>query len=176
MKHTIWSTDDWLNIYNEYMTDSPALEKSEVYAMAWDENMQHLEDEKVNLKDVRGKNWFAIGTLQRWNGGHRCYRALMPGSIMEAVCEVMKAFAGAENTFEIYVEDGDVFISQLGHDNPTNPSVLRIRQVTDEAMNREGLDLDDVIYKASDEDLERDTFGFGDMVSEIYGWKKEATL
>ncbi len=173
MKHMIWATDDWINIYNDYMNDSPALEKDEVYSMAWEDNMENLECEKENLKNIKGKNWFAVGTLQRWNGGHRCYRALKPGSIMDAVCETMKAFQGAENSFEIYVENGDVFVSQLGHDNPTSPSIMRIRQVTDEALKGD-LDPDDIMWNnTTDEDISRDTIGFGDAVSKVYGWSEE---
>jgi len=173
MKHKIWATDDWMGFYTDYKTDSPAMDGNEVYELSWQDNMNQLEDEKANLSSVRGKNWFAVGKLQLWNGSRNVFRALKPGSIMDAACETMSAFNGPDDSFEIYVENGDVYISQLGHDNPTNASIMRIRQIKDDLLT-DDMDVEDVMWQAiANETIDDVTIGFGDQVAAVYGWELE---
>ncbi len=173
MKHMIWSTDDYLEIEKSIKEENPELSDSDAAALAWEDNMSQLEDVKINSKDVIGKNWFAIGNLVRWNGTRNVYRALMPGSIMEAITETMRAFTGAENTFEIYVEGKDVFLAQYGHDNPVSPSIMKIRQIKDEYLSLDNLpcDPEDVLYDAiQDGTLDEVSIGFGDRIAAVYGF------
>lgn len=68
-----------------------------------------------------------------------------------------------DDTIEIFVENERMKISQLGHDNPVNPSVFEFRVVRPENDRREvGLS-----YK---ENL-KITRRIGDIVANVYGWK-----
>ena len=176
MKHTIWATNNWMDIEKELKEENPNLSDSDAYSLAWENNMNQLEDEKLNLKDITGKNWFAIGDLVRWDGTRNVHRALKPGTIMDAITETMQAFGGAENTFEIYVEGCDVFLSQLGHDNPVNPSIMKIRQIKDEYIPKWNsfFDAEDVLYEAFQSGtLDSVSIGFGDKIAAVYGWNNE---
>ena len=121
-----------------------------------------LNDEAYNLSLDAGADIFLIGELQKWNGCGSAYADLETSNIGEAMKKAISKFSG-DNDFEIFVEDGKMMISQLGHDNPVNPSVFEFRVVRPESDYCEiGLS-----YK---ENL-KITRRIGDIVANVYGWK-----
>lgn len=76
--------------------------------------------------------------------------------------KAISKFSG-DNDFEIFVEDGKMMISQLGHDNPVNPSVFEFRVVRPESDYCE-------IGLSHEENLKA-TRRIGDIVAKVYGWK-----
>lgn len=91
-----------------------------------------LNDEAYNLSIDAGADIFLIGELQKWNGCGSAYADLETSNIGEAMKKAISKFSG-DNDFEIFVEDGKMMISQLGHDNPVNPSVFEFRVVRPES-------------------------------------------
>ena len=105
---------------------------------------------------------FLIGVLQRWDGCGSAYADLETSNVGEAMEKAVSLFSG-DDAIEIFVEDERMKISQLGHDNPVNPSVFEFRVVRPENDRREvGLS-----YK---ENL-KITRRIGDIVANVYGWK-----
>lgn len=171
MKNMIWSSDDLYAIQDALVEDE-GISEEEAWDMACEDLAANLEDEVCNLKDVGNGHLVATGTLVRWNGSGQAYKMLKSGNAGKAITEVMGSFDG-DNSFNVYVEDGDLFISQLGHDNPTNPSVFRIRAVKQpltEDMDRD----EDAIYGASPEEIDARTEKLGRKIAEVYGWDMEA--
>ena len=178
-KHTIWKSDSYLEPEflegtKAYMVEEGEEDPSDEQVMerAYETNLSYLDDECANLSKITGDYFVAIGTIVRWNGLRNGYRVCKGKRLMEAVMDTMSAFDG-DNTFEVYVEDGDVKVSQLGHDNPTNPSVLTIRSVKAELIPDQFEDPEDAIYKASQAQIDARTVKYGKAVSEVYGWNEE---
>lgn len=122
-----------------------------------------LEDEVSNLDIDTSHQIILVGTLQRWNGPVSAYK-LLTRNIGTSLRGSLSAFNG-DNSFEIYVENGSLYISQLGHDNPTNPSIFEFRELN--------MDFDE-LEDDSTESLLANSKPLGKEVSEVYGWEVAA--
>lgn len=87
------------------------------------------------------------------------YKELKTNNLGKALEEAIQSWEG-DNSFEIYVEDGRMYISQRGHDNPTNPSVAEFRM----------LKPDEELYDGEANLLDI-TEPLGKIPSEVYGWE-----
>lgn len=121
-----------------------------------------LSDEAANLDIDLEEDIFLIGVLQRWDGCDSAYADLETSNIGEAIKKAVSLFSG-DDTIEIFVEDERMKISQLGHDNPVNPSVFEFRVVRPENNYYE-------IGLSHEENLKM-TRHIGDIVANAYGWK-----
>lgn len=120
-----------------------------------------LNDEAYNLSIDAGADIFLIGELQRWNGRGSAYANLETSNIGEAIKKAVALFS-KNDTIEVFVEDERMKISQLGHDNPVNPSVFEFRVVLPESGYCE-------IGLSHEENLKA-TRRIGDIVANVYGW------
>lgn len=120
-----------------------------------------LNDEAYNLSIDTGADIFLIGELQRWNGRGSAYANLKTSNIGEAIKKAVALFS-ENDTIEVFVEDERMKISQLGHDNPVNPSVFEFRVVRPESDYCE-------IGLSHEENLKA-TRHIGDIVAKVYGW------
>lgn len=120
-----------------------------------------LNDEAYNLSIDTGADIFLIGELQRWNGRGSAYANLKTSNIEEAIKKAVALFS-ENDTIEVFVEDERMKISQLGHDNPVNPSVFEFRVVRPESDYCE-------IGLSHEENLKA-TRHIGDIVAKVYGW------
>ena len=120
-----------------------------------------LNNEAYNLSIDTGANIFLIGELQRWNGRGSAYANLKTSNIGEAIKKAVALFS-ENDTIEVFVEDERMKISQLGHDNPVNPSVFEFRVVRPESDYCE-------IGLSHEENLKA-TRHIGDIVAKVYGW------
>lgn len=159
----------WNNVVYSEMN---ALEKDGFFAESeteeekMDETYEYisnaLSDEAANLDMDLEEDIFLIGVLQRWDGCGSAYADLETSNIGEAIKKAVSLFSG-DDAIEIFVEDERMKISQLGHDNPVNPSVFEFRVVRPES------DYCDI--GLSHEENLKMTRRIGDIVANVYGWK-----
>lgn len=165
-KRMIWNNDVCSEIdtleKDGFFAESEITSEEEKMDIAYERINSVLADEVSNLDvDLEG-DIFLIGELQRWNGRGSAYANLETSNIGEAIKKAVALFS-ENDTVEVFVEDERMKISQLGHDNPVNPSVFEFRVVRSENSRYEiGLS-----YK---ENL-KVTRRIGDIVAKVYGWK-----
>lgn len=164
-KRMIWNNDVCSEIdaleKDCFFAESEITSEEEKMDAAYEYINSVLSDEVSNLDvDLEG-DIFLIGELQRWNGRSSAYADLETSNIGEAMKKAISKFSG-DNDFEIFVEDGKMMISQLGHDNPVNPSVFEFRVVRPESDYCE-------IGLSHEENLKA-TRRIGDIVAKVYGW------
>lgn len=165
-KRMIWNNDvgsemDALE-KDGFFAESEITSEEEKMDAAYEHINTALNDEAYNLSIDAGADIFLIGELQRWNGRGSAYANLETSNIGEAMKKAISKFSG-DNDFEIFVEDGKMMISQLGHDNPVNPSVFEFRVVRPESDYCE-------IGLSHEKNLKA-TRRIGDIVAKVYGWK-----
>lgn len=165
-KRMIWNNDVCSEIdtleKDGFFAESKITSEEEKMDIAYERINSVLADEVSNLDvDLEG-DIFLIGEFQRWNGRGSAYANLETSNIGEAIKKAVALFS-ENDTVEVFVEDERMKISQLGHDNPVNPSVFEFRVVRSENSRYEiGLS-----YK---ENL-KVTRRIGDIVAKVYGWK-----
>lgn len=162
-KRMIWN--------NDVCSEMNALEKDGFFAESeteeekMDETYEYisnaLSDEAANLDIDLEEDIFLIGEFQRWNGRGSAYANLETSNIGEAIQKAVALFS-ENDTIEVFVEDERMKISQLGHDNPVNPSVFEFRVVRPESDYYE-------IGLSHEENLKA-TRHIGDIVAKVYGW------
>ncbi len=174
----IWSSD-YSNLEDvmdknrdEFDIDEDA-SYDEIADRARELNDEYFEDEVTNLSSIYSDYFVAIGEIVRWNGRGRAYKRLTSDTLGEAIRETMQSFGG-DNHFEVFVRDDDVFVTQLGHDNPVSPSVIKIRTVKSELLDDdEFYYIEDLIDGATDKELDERTNKIGKEVLDVYGVDKE---
>ncbi|MBO4847013.1 MAG: hypothetical protein J5525_12085 [Lachnospiraceae bacterium] len=162
MKREIWNNDvceryDYVS--EEYSTDDYT--ESQLWDIAYDDVRNDLECSQMNLDIEKNGEIFLIGTLQRWNGSVSVHKNLNTRNIGEAMDRALDCFEG-DNSFEIYCEDGKMLISQTGHDNPCNPSIMEFRALKKGDFD----DLDD----ESGNCLLKNSVALAKDCSAVYGW------
>lgn len=157
--HTIWHNDA-CDMYDDVKDEMPDEDDEEIFEEIYRRIDQYMDDEVANLdKEAPGK-LFLIGTLERWNGAYSTYRQLGTSNIGESLPKVISSFEG-DNTIHIYEQDGHVYVSQTGHDNPVNPSVFELRAFA--------VDFDSLEDDKTDT-LMSNSQPVGSIVAEVYGW------
>lgn len=156
--HNIWH-NDVCEIYDALKKETPDEKDDILWSNAYEQINQWFEDEQSNLDVNAPGSLIIIGTLELWNGSHSAYKRLSTVNIGEALPEICKSFQG-DNIIHIYEQGGSVYISQTGHDNPTNPSIFELRALT--------TDFDD-LEDDSQKTLKSNSQPIGDIVSKIYG-------
>ena len=167
MKNLVWNNDfsEAQKLCEEEYFDNYGYEAEEGYfdfhpEEVYEEIENRLGDEVSNLDIDTSHQIILMGTLQRWNGPVSAYK-LLSSNIGTSLRDSLSAFGG-DNSFEIYVENGSLYISQLGHDNPTNPSIFEFRELN---MDYDELEDD------STESLLANSKPLGKEVSKVYGWE-----
>ncbi len=171
MKHIIWNNDicemaeSIRECPEEYFEDSDVenLSDEKIFEEANDSIQVWLEDEVGNLDETLQGTIILTGTLQRWDGPRSVYKDLKTKNVGESIQKALACFEG-DNLFEVYVEDGKMYISQTGHDNPTNPSIFEFKLVNSDEMD------------SDDFDSNRDSKSIGLIPCEVYGWEEEETI
>lgn len=165
-KRMIWNNDVCSEIdtleKDGFFAESEITSEEEKMDIAYERINSVLADEVSNLDvDLEG-DIFLIGELQKWNGCGSAYANLETSNIGEAIKKAVALFS-ENDTIEVFVEDERMKISQLGHDNPVNPSVFEFRVVRPESDYCE-------IGLSHEENLKA-TRHIGDIVAKVYGWK-----
>ena len=165
-KRMIWNNDVCSEIdaleKDGFFAESEITSEEEKMDAAYEHINTALNDEAYNLSIDAGADIFLIGELQRWNARGSAYANLETSNIGEAIKKAVALFS-ENDTIEVFVEDERMMISQLGHDNPVNPSVFEFRVVRPESDYCE-------IGLSREENLKA-TRRIGDIVANVYGWK-----
>ncbi len=163
--------DDIKNDIEDFFDDIPeeGLSDDEIWNKAHEEIEINLECEEENLNEIETEGEiFLMGTLVRWDGSHSAYKGLGTKKFSLAISKAIESFEG-DNLLEIYVDNGRTYISQLGHDNPTSPSVFEFRAV-------KGYDsLDDLTFEKDDDSQEillTNSRPIGNEIAKVYGWEE----
>lgn len=164
-KRMIWNNDvcSLMNALEKggFFAESEIKSEEEKMDAAYEYISNALSDEVSNLDIDLEEDIFLIGVLQRWDGCGSTYADLETSNVGEAIKKAVSLFS-EDDTIEIFVEDGRMKISQLGHDNPVNPSVFEFRVVRPES------DYCDIGLSRK-ENLKA-TRRIGDIVVNVYGW------
>ena len=165
-KRMIWNNDVCSEIdaleKDGFFAESEITSEEEKIDAAYEHISNALSDEAANLDIDLEEDIFLIGVLQRWDGCGSAYTNLETSNVGEAIKKAVSLFSG-DDAIEIFVEDERMKISQLGHDNPVNPSVFEFRVVRPESDYCE-------IGLSREENLKA-TRRIGDIVAKVYGWK-----
>lgn len=174
MKHMIFN-NDVCEMYSSIETEPAEFSEADEEELLelsddkkWDQAYEEIENwldtEMSNLDiDVNGQI-LLIGKEQRWNGARSVYKVLDTKNIGQSMQDAMNCFGG-DNTFEVYAEDGSMFLSQTGHDNPTTPSIIEFREMTVDFDELED-DLPATLYSHSRP--------LAPYACDVYGWEVAA--
>ncbi len=171
MKHVIWDNDvcEMFDSVKDNLEDCfPEMDPEDmedisdedIWNRAYEEIEVNFEAEQSNLNVETKGEIILTGNLERWDGSRYVYKELKTKNIGKALVEAINSFDG-DNQFEIYVQDGNMCISQLGHDNPTNPSIMQFREMT------KGLD---ELWDESADVIVANSVPMGHYACKVYGW------
>lgn len=188
MKQDIWNNDVAGTYKDIFLAELPEKDNSDgeidwddnaIWDQAYDEVEMCRDDMLSNLDSIRTKgNVVIIGTIERWNGSIKVYKEPDKNShsLSDAITTALSSFGGSDNSFDVYYENGSVFLSQYGHDNPVNPAVLEFRETPqgitvgdlEEAYeeNNEGVSIVDYLMAH--------TGPLGYIAEHTYGFEKDA--
>ena len=188
MKQTIWS-NNVADTYKDILLAESQSKDSGNGEVNWDDNAvweqayneveMGRDDMLSNLDSIRTKgSVIIIGTIERWNGAVKVYKEPDKNShsLSDAIATALSSFGGGDNSFEVYYENGSVFLNQYGHDNPANPAVLEFRETAQGTAvgdlenayeaNSEGMSIVDYLIKH--------TGPLGYIAERVYGFERDA--
>ena len=166
-RHIIWHNDACL-MFDDVKQDlkedpeQKSLTEEEIWNEVYDLINIELDDMTQILDITTEHKIILVGIMERWDGAKAAYKETDFNNIGQALRAATSYFNG-DNTFEIYVEEDSLKISQTGHDNPVNPSVFEFRELTTDPE-----ELEDNTVKT----LLAHSKPLGDRVTEIYGWEQ----
>ena len=121
----------------------------------WEICQDELHDALLSLKEKAQKicgNFLIYGTIHRWDGPKKAYK-----DIHGTLSDVIDFLITQGESYMFFVNDGELFWSSTGHDNPCNPTTMKIRFL------KERYD-DDYIYDCNDYDKITDLLPLGSLV------------
>ncbi len=139
--------------------DYDTIDDNQIWEEAYREVETNLHDEQSNCNIELEGDIVLIGTLERWYGSRNAHKELGTTNIGKAFLKAMQSWNG-DNTFAIYTKGNKLLISQTGHDNPTNPSIMEFRVL------KPGKTL-----SGSYPDMIMCTEPLGQKVAKIYNWE-----
>lgn len=173
MKHLVWDNDS-VSLADSLAKEEEDKSFEELLEEANELVETYLGDEKINLEDKipLGDSIVLVGEIVRWNGPKNAYKKLNASNIGDAIVEMANIFDWSDNSIEIYVEDGRLYMSQKGHDNPVSPTIVEARAYNSEDEDK----IEDLLYEyisdntKSLDKLIAETSPIGSEIAEVYGW------
>lgn len=132
----------------------------ELWELAREEKAAYLDNVVSNLNIDTEGSIVLTGKLRRWDGTYSVAKDLGVTNLGESVLKAMACFDG-DDTFEVYVENDRMYLSQLAHDNPVNPSVMEFR-----VLNK-GVCFDDIEVS----EIEDNSSSPASEVGRVFGWE-----
>ncbi len=127
--------------------------------------IQYFKDKTIfEVLDVNmPSNLIAVNKIKSTHGFKCFYKDLETDGLALAITKVLQ-FNRGDNSYSLYIEDGNLLISQLGHDNPVNPIIYEIRMLENYSS------LDDLIEDLSDDarDIYDNSNSIGDKVKGFF--------
>ena len=129
-RHEIWNNDvcDLFDALKEDREYDETVPDSEIWEEASELVWDYLGDEVSNLNKNLPGEVVLIGNKCRWNGTFSAYKQLGTNNLGKALEKAVQSFEG-DNSFYIFCEGSRMLMTQTGHDNPTNPSMLEFRML-----------------------------------------------
>ena len=128
MRRSIWK-NDVDEVFNTLVRSNVERHSSEedLWNEAYDIVNTSLDEEVANL-NIATDNLFITGKISRWGGLYKVHKDLRAKNLGTGIMEVLRSFGGEENSLDVYVEEGRLFVSFSHGDTP--PSLLEIREGT----------------------------------------------
>jgi len=145
----------------DYFETEDEITDDMIWERAYEEVEELLNCEKSNLNISLNGKAIAIGKISRWNGTASAHKICESNTIGEVISEVISSFEG-ENSFSVDISEGELVITQYGHDNPTSPSIIKVREMT--------ADYDD-LESYSTEILMENSRSIAKQICDVYGWE-----
>ncbi len=165
-KHIIWSNidlnlDDWRDDLLEAYPDAT---DNELFQLMYEQNAEHLSDERANLNIQLSEPILVIADIGRWNGRFNGYGEIQSGNIRDCLytsCDYC----------EWYVDKNGDLRANAHHHDGTNRYLYR--GYKDTATSAQIGNLKEKIYtgKATRADITRITRRLGDEISAVYGFQ-----
>lgn len=122
--------------------------KEEDYEDIMSEVIEQFFDEMDYLDKRLPYTWYAIeGQVGRWNGRYK----ILP-TFKESLVEAIETCLKDGTDFEVYVQDGDLFVTSYHHDGK---NTFTIKGIDDKAL----YSLDDINYELEEDTLELISIG-----------------
>lgn len=167
--HVIWSAfpdfDEWKA---DILADEPELTEDQAYYRMVDVNNEYLEDERINLGNVRyNEPILVIVMLGLWNGTYEGYAQVRSGKVSDCL--------RSEYDPEWYVTaDGEFMCADHHHDGTNYYWYRAWKDGVDDDQKDEFLDkLYD--HTATSEDILSLTKPIGPDIAKVYGWQLQAS-
>lgn len=133
-------------------------------------NEMYLDDEKVNLSEIKDRRIIVFGKLGLWNGPRLVASA--PDEL-RSVSDCLKRsnMRNGDSEIEYYIDDGDLKCTEHHHDG-TNSYTYRFF-----SDNIDDDDIDELIYKAKESSdfsvIYKATKSLAPEICAVYGWTYE---
>lgn len=166
-KHTLWSNknlnlDDWREDLQEC---NPDLSEEELYEEMCKVNDDYLDDLRAEVKDIVFDTPIAVlGNIGTWQGVAGAFKSIDSGKLSDC-------FYDSCGYCEWYVdENNDLRFTGSHHDG--NNSYL-YRAYKDELDDEDIEEFEDKVLSdtVTKEDIEKYTYGIGDVFAKLYGWE-----
>lgn len=161
MKYYIWTSD--VNI-DDWRDDYPDVPDYELYEIAIEQNLEHLEDEMMNLDIQLDEPILCIGDLGLWYGRRQGYREIESGNIADCLKE-------SGDMLSFYVNEVNDLCCKMVHHDGTNYYTYRVWKNWVSEKQKEQLREKLYLGTATRKDIIRKTSGIGKRCKEVYGWK-----
>ena len=163
--HVIWSNqnldlDDWRD---DLLEEYPEKSENELYALMYESNYRHLDDERANLDIPLARPILLIADIGRWNGRFPGYQEIKSGNIKDCLHTSM-------DYATFYVDRlGDLRCDAVHHDG-TNHYLYRVYKKGVTKAQTERLQEKILDGTATRRDVTRLTERLGDPIGKVYGW------
>ena len=159
-KKIIWTSDidpeDYREGYEELYPEEE-LTDERLYDWAYEDNMEQLECEKMNLNKELGADLVMFGTLGLWNGTRKGWKRIKGTNLND----IFQGTCGDYLTWYVD-ENGDICCDDIHHDGTNH---YKYRAIKADISDWE---FDELM--AEGEDIDKLTDKLGKYVAEIYGW------
>lgn len=123
--------DEGMLFYYADACAAEGIEDEYIYETANYELYQDWCDFAEKIKQISG-TFLIYGTVVRWDGAHPDAWNDVKGTLYDAVEFLQND--DSDSTHKYYVDGEDLWFECKGHDNPCNPTKMRIRKV-DESVD-----------------------------------------
>ncbi len=162
-KFELWNNDA-CKAYNLLKKEFPNEDDDSLWDKAYG-MIQYFKNKTIlEVLDIYfPSNLIAVNKIKTTHGFKYFYKDLETNILARAITKVLQ-FNRDDNSYSLYVEDGELLISQLGHDNPVNPIIYEIR------MLEKYKSLDDLIDDLSDDfiDIYENSNSIGYRITEFF--------
>lgn len=166
-KHTLWSNrnlnlDDWREDLQEC---NPDFSEEELYEEMCKVNDDYLDDLKAEIKDVVFDTPIVVlGNIGTWQGVAGAFKSIDSGKLSDC-------FYDDCDYCEWYVDENNDLRFTGNHHDGNNSYLYRVYK--DELYDEDIEEFEDKVLSntVTKEDIEKYTYGIGDVFAKLFGWE-----